>query len=127
MALTAHVLKTDSDVVKTEGPNRYSRDEAIILTGMGVLQPGTVLSRVTASGKLRTLAPAGSDGSQTAVAVLLEYVDATSADQPRTVVLSRHAEVVAQALVWPAGITGPQKAAALTQLETAGIVARRGV
>ena len=33
MALTAAVLKTESDVVKTEGPNRYSRDEVTILSG----------------------------------------------------------------------------------------------
>lgn len=127
MALTAAVLKTESDVVKTEGPNRYSRDEVTILTGVGKIVPGAVLGKVTTSGKYKVLTPAASDGTEVASRISLQYADATSADAPRTVVLSRHAEVVAQALVWPVGINGTQKAAALAQLEAAGIVARRGV
>lgn len=127
MPLTAVVLKTDSDIVKTEGPNRISRDEVTILTGVGKIVPGQVLGRVTASGKYKLLTPAAADGTEVASKVSLQYADATSADAPRTVVVSRQAEVVAQALVWPAGITATQKAAALLQLENAGIVARRGV
>ncbi len=127
MPMTAHVLKTDSDVVKTEGPNRLSRDEATIASGAGVITTGTVLGRVTASGKYKPLAPAAVDGTEVASRISLQRADATSADAARTVVLARHAEVVAQALAWPAGITDVQKTAALTQLETVGIVARRGV
>lgn len=127
MPLTAAVLKTDSSVVKTEGPNRYSRDEVTILSGVGKIIPGTVLGKVTASGKYKLLTPGASDGTEVASRITLQHADATAADAPRTVVLSRAAEVVAQALVWPAGITTNQKAAALAQLETAGIVARRGV
>ena len=127
MPLTAAVLKTDSDVVKTEGPNRYSRDEVTIASGAGLITPGHVLGKVTATGKYVPVAPAASDGSQIAARVSLQYANATSADAPRTVVLSRLAEVVGASLVWPVGITTNQKAAALSQLETAGIVARRGV
>lgn len=120
-------LKTETDVVKTEGPNRYSRDEAIIASGSGVLQVGAVLGRVTASGKYKPVTPAASDGSQTAAAVLLQRADATSADFARAVILARHAEVVAQALVYPAGVNASQQATAIEQLKAAGIVARRGV
>ena len=127
MALTAAVLKTDSDVVKTEGPNRYSRDEITLLSGVGKIVPGQVLGKVTASGKYKLLTPAASDGTEVADVVALQYADSTSADAVRVVVLSRMAEVVAQALVWPVGITNNQKTAALAQLEAAGIVARRGV
>ncbi|UGB26361.1 head decoration protein [Methylorubrum sp. B1-46] len=119
-------LKTDSDVVKNEGRNRISRDEGTLATGSGILRPGVVLGRITASSKLVPLAPAASDGSQTAAAVLLENVDATAADQ-RVVVLARHAEVVIQSLEWPAGITETQKSAALAALEAKGVVARMGV
>lgn len=127
MPLTAAVLTTESDVVKTEGPNRYSRDEVTILSGVGKIIPGTVLGKVTASGKYKAVTPGASDGTEVASRISLQHADATSADAPRTVVLSRMAEVVAQALVWPVGITNNQKTAALAQLETAGIVARRGV
>lgn len=120
-------LKTETDVVKTEGPNRYSRDEIVIASGSGVVEVGAVLGKVTASGKYKPLAPGASDGTQVASRISLERVNATSADGPRSVALSRHAEVVQQALVWAGGVTDGQKATALSQLETVGIVARRGV
>jgi hypothetical protein len=126
MAPTVLSYKTDSDVVKTEGRNRISRDEGDLASGNGVLAPGVVLGQITASGKLTKLAPAAADGSQNAVAILLENVDATIADQ-RVVILARHAEVVSQSLIWPAGITATQQAAALAALEAKGIVARNGV
>lgn len=125
--MTPITLKTETDVVKTEGPNRYSRDEVVIASGSGVVEVGAVLGKVTASGKYKPLAPGASDGTQVASRISLEKVDATSADAVRVVVLSRHAEVVQQALVWAGGVNDTQKAAALSQLETAGIVARRGV
>jgi len=125
--MTPITLKTETDVVKTEGPNRYSRDEIVIASGSGVVQVGAVLGKVTASGKYKPLAPGASDGTQVASRISLEKVDATAADVVRVVVLSRHAEVVQQALVWAGGVNDSQKAAALSQLETAGIVARRGV
>lgn len=120
-------LKTETDVVKTEGPNRYSRDEVTIASGSGEIEIGEVLGKVTATGKYKPLAPAASDGTQVAARISLQTADAAAADAVRVVVLSRLAEVVRQALVWPAGITDSQKATALAQLETAGIVARRGV
>jgi hypothetical protein len=126
MALTNLTIKVDSDVVKTEGANRYSRDEDTIASGSGVLQCGAVLGKVTSTGKLKPLAPGASDGTQTAVKVLLESVDATSADV-RAVTLARHAEVVLQTLVFAGGVTAPQQAAARAALETQGIIARMGV
>lgn len=118
--------KTDSDVVKDEGANRFSRDDDVLASGSGKVACGTVLGRVTATGKFKPFAPAASDGSQTAAAIILQSADATSADV--TVVnLKRRAQVVLQALVWPAGITATQRNAALASLETLGIVARTGV
>ncbi|WP_108459188.1 head decoration protein [Devosia naphthalenivorans] len=124
--METYSYKVDSDVVKDEGKNRFSRDDDTLASGSGVVQCGTVLGMVTASGKFKPLAPAAEDGTQTAAAIILETADATSADQ--TVVnLKRRAQVVLQALVWPVGINATQKAAALAALETRGIVARTGV
>ncbi|MEE9983600.1 head decoration protein [Agrobacterium pusense] len=119
-------IKTDSDVVKDEGKNRFSRDSEVLALGSGKVIPGTVLGQVTASGKFKPLAPAASDGTQTAAAVILQYADATSADQS-VVNLKRRAQVVLQALVWPEGITDTQKSAAIAQLKALGIVPRMGV
>ncbi len=119
-------IKTDSDVVKDEGKNRFSRDTDTLASGSGKVIPGAVLGQVTASGKFKPLAPGASDGTQTAAAIILQYADATTADQ--TVVnLKRRAQVVLQALVWPAGITDAQKSTAIAQLKALGIVPRMGV
>lgn len=119
-------IKTDSDVVKDEGNNRFSRDTDTLASGSGKVIPGAVLGQVTASGKFKPLAPGASDGTQIAAAVILQYADATTADQ--TVVnLKRRAQVVLQALVWPAGITDAQKSTAIAQLKALGIVPRMGV
>ena len=118
--------KTDSDVVKDEGKNRFSRDDDTLASGSGKVVCGTVLGRVTTTGKFKPLNTAATDGSQTAAAVILQFADATAADV--TVVnLKRRAQVVMQALVWPIGINATQKNAALAALETLGIVARTGV
>src|SRR5262249_28343864 len=90
------------------------------------LDVGTVLGLVTASGKNVILAPAASDGSQNADCILLEKVDATSADVV-AVALRRVATVVTQALVWPGGITTNQKKAALAQLASHEAPGRNGV
>lgn len=51
-----------------------------IAAGAGVCPRGTVLGRITASGKLTKVNKAAVDGSQTVYAVLADPVDATSAD-----------------------------------------------
>lgn len=120
------ILKTESDIVKDEGKNRFSRDTDTLASGSGIVKIGTVLAKVTASGKFKPLAPGASDGTQIAAAIILQASDATSADQ--TVVnLKRRAQVVLQELVWPVGITDPQKKTALDQLAALGIIARMGV
>lgn len=120
------ILKTDADIVKDEGKNRFSRDTDTLASGSGIVKIGTVLGEVTASGKFKPLAPAASDGTQIAAAVILQYADATTADVS-VVNLKRRAQIVLQELVWPAGITDAQKKGALDQLAALGIIARMGV
>lgn len=127
MAVTTLSYRTDADVVKTEGPNRISRDEVVFASGEGAFVLGEVVGQLTAAPyKFAKFDTAASDGSQTAAAVLLQAVDATSADV-RAVVLARHAEVVSQALVWPVGISAANKRAAILALQAKGVVARQGV
>lgn len=51
-----------------------------IVSGTGVLTRGTILGRVTASGKYKAYASGNSDGSEVPRAILARDVDATSAD-----------------------------------------------
>lgn len=56
-------------------------EKATIVSGAGALTRGTALGLITASGKLKKVDSANSDGSQTIYAILAEDVDATSADK----------------------------------------------
>lgn len=108
----------------SEASNTRSREQIFLAAGNN-LKSGTVLGKITASGKYTALAPASADGSQAAAAILCWNTDATAADK-RTVCISNEAEVDDQLLVWPSGITTPQKATATSQLLTLQIKLRQG-
>ncbi len=55
-------------------------DTITIASGAGVLKRGTVLGKITASGKYTTALSASADGSQTPIAILADDADATAAD-----------------------------------------------
>ena len=112
------------DWLKFEADNLYSRDEVTVVSGQN-LTTGEVVGVITASGKVTQLAPGASDGSQNAAGVLLLDVDASAADKPG-VVIARHAICSDKKIVWPGGITGPQKTAAIAQLKALGILVREG-
>lgn len=115
------------DVLKYEVNPNYTRE--VITLQLGLSYPaGSVLGRITASGKY-TLSPAtGADGSQTAVAVLLYPVNATLADAVGIVVTRGPAIVSRAALAYEATVNDAAKITAkITQLATVGIIARDGV
>lgn len=128
MALETLSYKVDSDVVHHELPSRQSRTEGVIEAGQAaIMEVGTVLGLETANGKYSTFSATASNGVQTAAGILLERVDATAVDV-NAVILTRIATVVAQALIWPAGISDGDKATALaTLLASHQIVSRNGV
>ena len=117
-----------SDVVLFEAPQKYSRDVETIASGEGVLAVGTVLGRVTASGKLVAAPPAstvGKEGAETAMAVLLEEIDAAAAAE--AVVMARHGVVNRANLTFEAGVdTAIERDAKIAELKAAGILARAG-
>jgi hypothetical protein len=91
-----------------------------IASGAGVLARGSVLGLITASNHYNQLNPAGSDGTETARAILVEDVDATSEDVPALAfVLGKFRT---SDLVWPGGATDAQKKAALLDLQDRGMV-----
>jgi len=78
------------------------------------------------SGKYKEYNPANTDGSQTAVAILLDNVDASATDK-QSVVIARQAEINAAEIVWFTGATSDQKTAGLNQLKKQTIIARSAV
>ncbi|GAB4543604.1 MAG: hypothetical protein Tsb0020_55350 [Haliangiales bacterium] len=102
----------------------YSVDLVTIASGAD-LTPGHVLGKITASGKYQSSDPTAVDGSETAVAVLLDKADAAYADVAEVRVLTRHATVNGLKLIYDAAIDDATKrATARAELAAAGIVTR---
>ncbi|MCL5743463.1 MAG: head decoration protein [Acidobacteria bacterium] len=80
---------------------------------------------VSVANEIGEFNPAASDGLQFAAGVLVEAVDASAAAK-QTVIIAREAIVSRPALVWKSGTTAPQKAVAIAQLKTLGILVREG-
>lgn len=124
MSLKTSTLGTGA-FLKSEGAGHISRDTIIIASGSGVVLAGTVLGKVTASGKFVPYNDDGTDdGSRTAAAVLLADVDATSADTS-AVGITRLAEVWTDRLIWGAGVTtNAEKINGLADLAAKLVIAR---
>ena len=97
-------------------------EQITVLSGQ-VLVAGTVLGKITASGKYKILAPAATDGTEAAAGVLWGAVDATGADK-QGLAVRRLRELKNAVISWPAGITSPQKVTAIAQLEARMILLR---
>ena len=107
-------------------PNSF-RDGETVLAGMPY-PVGAVLGRITASGKYKLATSGGTDGAQTASAVLLYAVDATLADAVGIVVARGPAIVSRAALAYDATVDdGAKITTKIGQLAAVGIIARDGV
>ncbi|MFN3972906.1 MAG: head decoration protein [Gemmobacter sp.] len=115
------------DVLKYEVNPNYTREVVTLLAGMPY-PVGAVLGRITASGKYKLATSGGTDGAQTASAVLLHAVDATLADATGIVVARGPAIVSRAALAYDATVDdGAKITTKIGQLAAAGIVARDSV
>lgn len=115
---------TLGDLLKYELNANYCRETVTLKSGTNFAL-GAVLGKLTADGKY-TLSPASAaDGSETAVAVLLEAVDATAADQTG-LIAARGPVIVSKAqLAFDASVDQTAEIAAKHgQLAAAGIVVR---
>ncbi len=124
---TLTMAPTLGDLLKYELNGNYTREAVTLKAGTNYAL-GAVLGRITASGKYR-LSPAaqvvGDEGAETAVAILIEAVDATAADKPGLVIARGPAIVSKAALVFdPSVDQAAEKDAKHAQLATAGIVPR---
>ena len=105
----------------SEGNNSISR-EVVALAADLDLEAGTVLGK-TAAGVYSQLAPAASDGTETAAGVLYAAYTTDGAGG-QAVIIARLAEVKDSLLAFPEGITEEEKDTALEQLAAMDIIAR---
>ena len=115
------------DLLKYELNGNFCRETITLKSGTAYAL-GSVLGKITASGKYR-LSPAaqvaGDEGAETASAVLLEAVDATGSDKTALIVGRGPAIVSKAALVFDASVDlAAEKTAKHVQLAAAGIVPR---
>lgn len=115
------------DVLKYEVNPNYTREVVTLLQGLPY-PVGSVLGKITASGKYKLATNGGTDGAQTASAVLLHAVDATLADA-MGIVVARGPSIVSRAgLAYDGTVDdGAKITTKLGQLATVGIIARDGV
>lgn len=84
------------------GDYPIQREVGTLISGQNLAR-GTVLGKITASGKYTTALSASSDGSQNPVAILVDAVDASGGDKPCSVYLS--GEFNTNAMTFGTGIT----------------------
>lgn len=72
--------------------NKYSLDEVVLDASAGTLSAGTLLGKVSASGKYVAYNNAASNGSEVVAGILKDNVQDLTTDQ-KVVIVSRHAEV----------------------------------
>lgn len=112
------------DVLKYELNPNFTRETITLLAGTAY-PVGAVLGRITAGGKYKLATSGGTDGAQTATAVLLYAADASSADATGLVVLRGPAIVSKAALVFDTTVDDAAKTATKHgQLAAIGIVPR---
>lgn len=110
-------------LVSDEDANGHRSRETIVIAAGANLKAGTVLGKVTASGKYKALTPGAEDGSQTAAGILYGPAPAAAADV-RGVANVRETVVNAGEITWPNGITTNDKNAAIAALAALQIVLR---
>ena len=115
---------TMGDVLKYEVNPNFTRETVTLLAGTAY-PVGAVLGKITVSGKYKLATSGGSDGAQTAAAVLLYAVDATLADAVG-IVVARGPSIVSRAsLAYDATVDDASKITTkLGQLAALGIIAR---
>lgn len=124
---TLTMSPTFGDLLKYELNGNYCRETVTLKAGTSYAL-GAVLGRVTATEKYR-LSPAaavvGDEGAETAVAVLIEAVDATDGDRTGLVVARGPVVLSKAALVYDASVDQAAEIAAKeAELAQAGLVPR---
>ena len=128
---------TNAGVFAVEDPDGIEIGEATVAVAFSTdltftIADGTVdfvagddftITVAAGSGKFKEYNPANTDGSETAVAVLYDNVDASLADTSMTYI-ARDAEAVADSLQWFTGATTNQKTTGKADLALVGIIAR---
>lgn len=114
------VVKTEGkhtgEFILSEGNGTISREEVTIAAAAPAMVAGTLVGKISASGKYAPYSNVAGDGTDTAAGVLYTNVADSAADQ-KAVIIARDAEVVKSELT---GLDAPGEA----DLKALGIICR---
>jgi len=123
MATTLTEGQHRGEYIAWEANPTYCRESVTVENGQ-TLKPGHVLGQSSSSGEYKEYNPANADGSETAIAVCYDHVDA-SAGAVTAPITARNTTVNRAELVWFSGATESEKATGVDELAAqSGIVAR---
>ncbi len=126
MALTE--TQHTGEYLLSEASGSRSREKVTVTVDTAtVLRPGMVLAKLTATGKYVPYDNAGSDGSESAAAVLYGELDNSAGGAPADfvgVVHVRDCEVRKADLQWASGLVDADKTAAYVDLAVEHVIAR---
>ncbi len=105
----------------SEAGGKRSREKITVASGQDLVA-GQVVGKLTSGGKYVAVDQALSDGSQTAIGVLWDNVDATDGDVEATII-ARDAEVNGNELTY-SGQSPTEVATCITELAAVGIIVR---
>lgn len=120
MAVVIEGKHTGEFLVSEANDNR-GRETGILISGQN-LEAGTLVGKITASGKYTRHAHGAGDGSEAIVGVIYDNVDATDSDLSGVVFVTSAAVVRESSLVYSSGASAPQIVAANAELKALGIV-----
>jgi hypothetical protein len=130
MAITNETLPHDGGFLVSEANGSRSREKVTILAGSGAvrtLEAGTVLGKITASGKYIAVVEGASDGSETPVAIILNRTVAPDGADIEAAIVARDAEVNVNELIWPGTYDATNITAGRAALLAVGIVCRDAI
>ena len=112
------------EFILSEANGQRSRETITIASGAGVIAAGTVLGKVTASGKYVASAVGASDGSEVPAVINIYGADASASDVIVSAIV-RDAEVNGKCLTYHADRDQPaEKTAAHAALANLGVIVR---
>lgn len=131
MALVATRKPKIGNLVKHEYAREYGYCREVVVSNITAgadLSVGSVLGKITATGKYVPRDPAAVDGSEVAAAVVVENKTIPAATDTDIAVIVRGPSILADgALVFDVAHDAAQKAAAIAEIESLGVVVRTQV
>jgi len=111
------------EFILAEANGTISREVVVVASGAGILESGTALGKVTATGKYNVYDNNLTDGTQLLAGILYNSVNATSADQD-AVMICRDAEVASEKIVWASANSAGDKTAGIADLAALSVFVR---